>query len=154
MNRTAIALALLLASCATPHRGGPPELNAPPAVHELEAAEYGAPPLPEHEATIRAAIARTLLDPESARFAFAEPEPGWAHQYVIDGPPGPYQPGHAFGWRVAVEVNARNAFGGYTGAQRYDAFFQDGQIRAILRPADYLDVFGFARWDAVLIWSR
>lgn len=154
MLRTA-ALALLLIGCATPHRGGPRNLNAPPAPHELEAADYGAPPPAAHAAQIREALARTLLDPESARFTFYAPKRGWAHQYVIDGPQAdPYKAGHAFGWIVSFNVNARNAFGGYTGAHRYDAFFQDGQIRAILRPSDYPDVFGFACWDSVLIWKR
>mgnify|MGYP001558458191 CR=1 FL=1 len=140
-----------LAGCVALPRAPHPELNAPPKEEVLETADYGVPPEADHQDEIRDAFARLLLDPYSARFTFAAPERGWAHQYVLGGTTGgPYSPGHDFGWVVAFDVNARNAFGGYTGTQRTYAFFRDGKLRAILRN-EGLDIFGYVWWYAVAL---
>jgi hypothetical protein len=149
-----IAFALLLASCVSRYAAlearQNPRLNEPPSSAELEAAEYGIPPAGDCAQAIETTFSPTLRDPESARYQFAEPERSWLPRYHFDiDRVAPYKSGHVFGWTIRFTVNAKNGFGGYAGAQSYEAFFQEGKLRAILQRSRYPDIFGFSCWDAI-----
>lgn len=156
MKSTTIAVIamLLLTSCAS-HLDAlrarqNPTLNAPPSAQELETASYGDPPRGGYERAIQTTFAPLLLDARSARYHFGEPEPAWLPRYHFDPPqPPPYQSGHVFGWRVHFTVNARNAFGGYAGDQLYEAFFQNGRLRAVLVQHMAPDIFGYDHWSVL-----
>ncbi len=154
MRLKTIALGLaLLTSCV----GGPPptgpksSLNKPPSPQKLAAAEYGLGPLAGYEAQIRKVVETLLKDPESARYRFGAPEKGWLPRYHFDHrvPGQPHRHGHVLGWKVHFAVNAKNSYGGYAGESRYEAFFQDGQLRGILQPGKYKDIFGYPMWNLV-----
>lgn len=160
MKHLAIAIAMLiLTSCASPYAAlrarQNPTLNAPPTTSALEAADYGTPPSGDYQRAIESTFAPALLDPYSAVFSFGEPERAWLPRYHFDpkGPP-PYQSGHVFGWRVHFTVNARNAFGGYTGNELYEAFFQNGRIRAVLVQHTAPDIFGYDQWFVLAYAAR
>ena len=154
-----IALAALLAcsSCAgTSTRqaiavGPTSSLNAPPGDAELASADFGPSPKAEHEDQIRSAMETLLKDPESARYRFDAPAHAWLPRYHFDArvPGQPHQHGYVFGWTVSFAVNAKNSYGGYTGEQSYEAFFQGGEIRGILQRSRHKDIFGYPAWDLV-----
>jgi hypothetical protein len=111
LNRTLIGAALLLslAGCATP-----------PTQEELATADYG--PFPkDYQDTIRAYFDQTLKDPDSVRYKWrGEPSRGWE---TLGG--------KKFGWRVCVDVNAKNSYGGYTGYQTSYFMFQNHRIASM-----------------------
>ena len=149
-----IAFVLLFASCVSRYAAlearQNPRLNEPPTSAELESAEYGIPPVGDHAHAIATTFGPTLRDPESARYQLGEPERSWLPRYHFDvDRVAPYKSGHVFGWTIRFTVNAKNAFGGYAGAQAYEAFFQEGRLRAILQRSPYPDIFGFACWHAI-----
>jgi len=83
---------------------------------------YGYPPDHPDEA-IRSYFETILKDPESAHYTIAAPyrgycKQGWARGRGLDW----------IGWAMNVTVNARNSFGGYTGAQPYTVMFNGGMV--------------------------
>lgn len=156
MIRTAVVVALLSASCASPFRTAvqQQQLNAPPSASELESADFGPAPAGELDAAIAHTFGPVLLDPASALYSFGEPEHAWLPSYHFRARGAPMEPGHVYGWRVRFEVNARNAFGGYAGAQPYEAFFRGGELAAVLQQDPRPDVFGFTSWSAVAYATR
>jgi len=89
-----------------------------PSQEEIANADYGAYPT-DYAEIIRSHMARRLKDPYSARYDFLnEPLPGW------QGGLG----GVVFGYRVCVLVNAKNSYGGYTGAKLYFFMIKDGRV--------------------------
>jgi len=96
-------------------------------------AEADIPPLPKNwKQQVEAGVRASLRDPDSARFLFVEtPSPSelapgiqkWGREEV-DGTT-------IFGWRIYFGVNAKNAYGGYTGNQPWEAIFVDGRLRDV-----------------------
>lgn len=108
MKRSMIAVlaAGMLAGCTT---------TPPPEV--LAAADYG--PYPENfEPIIKAYVAGRLRDPESAQYQFLNvPRKGyWGFG------------GAKYGHVVCAKINAKNAFGGYTGARISYFMIRDGRV--------------------------
>jgi len=58
-----------------------------------------------------------LLDPMSAVFRFETPRKGMSQDGIFVGHKKHY------GWVIPVWINAKNAFGGYTGAQLYHVMY-------------------------------
>jgi hypothetical protein len=85
---------------------------------------------PEHyEQTIREHLRVTLLDPYSVQdFRVTPPERTWC---AI--PPGG---GTFYGWRVKVQYNAKNAYGGYVGLRQSVYWFHGERIALITRDPD------------------
>jgi hypothetical protein len=95
---SAILPALLLSGCA----------SAPtPSIQELDAADYGPPPA-NFKLNVLSFMQAHLRDPESARYTFYQ-----VPQKTYAGTPRKY------GWAACVTVNAKNAYGGYTGGKPY-----------------------------------
>lgn len=93
--------ALLSVGCAGPTVKRSSELTLPPPPTKEQAMQK-----------INAYLNTTLLDPESARVSCADPSPpGWIWPgigYEIQ-----------YGYLSICSVNAKNRFGGYTGAKQY-----------------------------------
>jgi len=85
----------------------------PPTEEEVLSADYGKRPA-NYVNIIKRHLEEKLKDPWSARYKnFTIPEKHWiaidvGQDKVI-----------LWGWRVCVEVNAKNSFGGYIGFRRY-----------------------------------
>jgi len=74
-----------------------------------------------------------LKDPESARYRFGTPKKAYVNEGLA------YGGGVAwYGWLVDVAVNAKNSFGGYTGAKPYVALFKNGRVHKVAREDDLL----------------
>lgn len=102
-----VLLSLVLAGCAGIH-------PAPPD----EAAKLDCEPFPAaYQEMIRADMSRRLFDPMSAQYQFYEPAKA------------KYKGG--CGWYMRVDVNAKNRFGGYVGAQIYQYIIHQGQLEEI-----------------------
>lgn len=109
------ALAVAVWGCAT----------AGPTAAEIEGFDYGPEPTRAAvESKVRAYFDVTLKDAESARYRFDPAvtkywikETGWATAKRS-----------LVGWLAKVDVNAKNSYGGYTGFQRYEFLFKDGEI--------------------------
>lgn len=87
-------------------------------VPDIANADFGAYPL-GYEALIRAWFETALKDPESARYMhFSKPRKEWA---VAQKKP-------IYGWSVCATINAKNSYGGYTGAQVWWFSIQDGKV--------------------------
>ena len=89
-----------------------------PSEEDLANADYGPYPV-EHEEIIKAHMSGVLKDPYSARYEFfGPPTSGW--QGVGSG--------RRFGWRICATINAKNSYGGYTGAKLYYFMIRYGQV--------------------------
>jgi len=100
-----------------------------PTAEEQAAADYG--PEPDWytcRAAIRILIQGVLKDPGSAEFRWYGFERAWW------GSRGLFGPGITYGWRMAVDVNAKNSFGAYTGYETWWFYFRDGKIADITEP--------------------
>jgi hypothetical protein len=84
-----------------------------------------------YENIVKAYWERVLVDPASAIYRFGSPVKGYSTRL------GPQT---VYGWLIPFEVNAKNQFGGYTGAKTYEAFFYEGRLRVIYNAAKYPEV--------------
>lgn len=89
------------------------------------AADFGPPPPPDWRARGEEFIKRLLKDPGSATFEWGEPR----HEAIQPAIASP----HARPvWVTAARVNAKNSFGGYTGATPFALAWSHGRIIAWL----------------------
>lgn len=113
MTRLPLCLlaAAVLAGCAQ---------TVAPSDAQLAAADYGAEPTAEQaQAAVRRYYQATLRDPGSAQLAgWTTPQRFWW---------GQRDQSH-YGYLVCVEVNAKNAFGGYVGFRRDGFLLRDGRV--------------------------
>lgn len=101
-----VALAALLSGCAA----------SSPSPQQRASAEYGPEPV-NYQEIIRDFMGRQLKDPESARYEFSSaPVKAWY------GGMGKY------GWGVCAHINAKNSYGGYTGARKSYFLIRDGFV--------------------------
>ncbi|WP_298439215.1 hypothetical protein [Geobacter sp.] len=89
-----------LTGCAAIHK---------PSPEEVKNANYGSYPR-EYQEVIKSYFEQTLIDPYSAVYSrWRGPSKGYMYDIT----------GAYFGYRVCVDVNAKNRMGGYTGNQPY-----------------------------------
>jgi hypothetical protein len=109
MKKTIIYMVImtgLLAGCAIK-----------PSREELAKADYGTYPT-NYEESIKAYMSHMLKDPYSAQYEFINrPKPGW---HGLGG--------SNFGYVVCTYINAKNSFGGYTGAKLNYFMIRNGQV--------------------------
>lgn len=109
-----------------------------PSAEQIASANYGTPPdASKVEAAIRAWADDYLKDPSSLQIRrVSDPHKGWVSECVVPGIP-PYTSCESrmfyFGHVVKAEINAKNAYGGYTGFKP-KAFLMHGN--QIVRVAD------------------
>jgi hypothetical protein len=109
MRAMATALTLLgLAGCVTPP--------------DLSQQDVGPEPT-NHEAVVDGFLQRSLRDPETARIDFLSGPRPIQEMYLVTP---------AVGWAVCYSVNARNAYGGYTGATTHMFVIRHGLVVAHL----------------------
>ena len=102
----------LLAGCA-----------AQPTQMEVAAADYGqAISQDQCNAIATETISSALRDAGSAQYRFGNCAPLAAHSIPILGIPIQY------GYAIPVEVNAKNAYGGYTGFTPYFVLIRNGEV--------------------------
>jgi hypothetical protein len=91
-----------------------------PTPEQLAMADYGDPPDQYVvEPIARRAILDSLKDPNSAIINFSPIQKAWFREF---GRP------NRFAWRLTASVNARNSFGGYTGAKPWYFFFRGNEL--------------------------
>lgn len=96
----------LLSACAEAPVSSPPTTQ-----------DFG--PYPEgYEAAVKAFMDKQLKDPVSATYTFI----GQPKQISL-GDSTRY-----YGWGVCADVNAKNSYGGYTGARRTFFFLRNGEV--------------------------
>ena len=119
--KTIVALLVVVAfiSCAS---------APPPTPEQIAAADYG--PFPEnYQEIVQSHMANVLIDPASAEYVnWRGPSKGWA---------GDRMSGYSFGYRVCVEVNAKNRMGGYAGRKLWHFVIRDGKVAQSLGGYDY-----------------
>ncbi len=87
-----------------------------PTIVESTNADYGPQPSKElYESKIIAFQEGRLKDPESAKYQFSPPKKGWCK---FNGKVN-------FGWIIDYKLNAKNSYGGYTGAKPQFAFIKN-----------------------------
>ena len=119
--RTALAgsLALLLAACALPK---PLEVS----MRTIRSADYG--PYPRnYERLIRNHLNQTLLDADSAKIRITTP-PRKVLRLSNQGVQGSGRAGWDAFYLACADVNAKNAYGGYTGWQTKMFRFKNNTI--------------------------
>lgn len=104
----------ILLVCALTILGG----CAAPSPDELARADYGAYP-DQYKELIEGYMGRILKDPYSAHYEYLN-APVMAWRKTMSGP--------IYGYAVCVNINAKNSYGGYTGAQPSYFMFHDGVI--------------------------
>ncbi len=118
MKKTPLFVLALFASCATQATNS----RVVPTDAELQAADCGLKPV-FHRSMAKLVFDSALKDPESARITYHELQKGWVFEGADD--PG------AFCWKMPVSVNAKNSFGGYTGAQTWVFWFNNTQLLGV-----------------------
>jgi hypothetical protein len=103
-----------LTACATPDRSPiPPD----PTQASVDATDIGpAPDLASVKPAIEQTIRERMRDPDSAKFRWDEAQRPTKKWYFLDTD---WNRGVA--WRFLVDVNGRNAYGGFTGFERWEA---------------------------------
>ena len=110
-----LALLFCLAAC------GCKVLPPPPTAQEVADAPIGVcPSQADAEMAAKELLDKTLKDPMSAVTTF---EPIGRSYYSIS-----YSGTWSFAWRLQASVNAKNGYGGYTGAREWDFFFRGGNV--------------------------
>lgn len=109
---------LCLAACQT----------GPPTADELAAADYGTPITQEDaEAKATTWLGTVLKDPDSLRADWEPVQMGWQRDFGGD---------LYFGYRLGGNINAKNSFGGYVGAQPYVFMFFNGALAHAWKPTE------------------
>ena len=97
-----------------------------PSQEQQANAYYGAYPN-DYQAVVQSFFAATLKDPASAQYTFTPPSRGWnALSFETK-----------YGWRVCGTINAKNGFGGYSGAQPFYTLVRDGVVIDSIGPVSY-----------------
>lgn len=126
MRSAPLALLLVAVACASATRSR--RDIATPTPKELAAANIGdEPDYADAKEAAEYAIRRLLRDPESARFDYGTFQRGW---YVAWESRDELK----LAWQLPIEVNAKNGFGGYSGAKNYAVFFLGSEIVALSLP--------------------
>lgn len=124
----AIPLCAALAACGA---FGPPMT---PQGTAATVGDVGPPPINHGELFARY-LAGTLKDPYSAQVShIAGPAP-----WVKGGSWG--STASAYGWGACYAVNAKNSFGGYTGARLYVAVVRSGALVSVIGPSGSSNIF-------------
>lgn len=89
-----------------------------PTEEQLRTADYGPAPT-DYRRAVKAYLEHRLRDVESARFEFFS-EPG--HSWAGNSPP------FVYGWGVCAYINAKNAYGAYTGTKMYYFFLKGDEV--------------------------
>ena len=117
------ALLVMAASgCGTAFRSSADEFQ-----RTQPASAWGKAPPTNHRDAERQFVLRRLKDPESARF-----ENGVVERWL--SPVSQTDPQVVPTWRSVLMVNAKNAFGGYTGSQAWQFFYYDGELTHVSTP--------------------
>lgn len=96
----------------------------PPTDEQIRNADYGKPISQEEaEKIAEENIGKTLKDPISAQYSWQPVKRGWVHV-----PPTNQTKKHRFGYIIEGTVNAKNSYGGYTGAKLYRLFLHNGKM--------------------------
>ena len=72
------------------------------------------------ERSAKSWIEAVLKDPMSAQYKWSDVQKGWTRDAPIEG--GDLH----FGYKLVVDVNAKNEYGGYTGFKPYTFLFKNG----------------------------
>ena len=96
----------------------------------INSGDYGVYP-DSYEDIIKAYFEKVLFDPFSAHYKFTTPERGFLRKAPIAG--GGVS---TLGYRVVVEVNAKNRMGGYVGWSTYIFFIRNNQIINVAQGSD------------------
>lgn len=118
MKKALFLILGLLVSCASQEQRVLLERQAA-AKAQIATADCGPKPV-FHRSMAKVVFDTVLKDPDSARITYHDLEKGWVCAGIDD--PG------AFCWKMPVTVNAKNAFGGYTGAQTWVFWFNNTQM--------------------------
>ena len=98
-----------------------------PTMSDVSQANYG-PPV-ERDLAMRqahAAMDVVLKDPESARWACADDvQTSWVHDLFTP------KSSTFYGWGLSCSINAKNSYGGYTGAHDYQFFFRGDTLERV-----------------------
>ena len=86
---------------------------------------------PQDPVTIaKALMARELRDPDSAQYRWVDTYMGYCKEGWAKGNGLGW-----YGWAATIEINAKNAYGGYTGFRPYTILYQDQTaVRSIEGP--------------------
>jgi len=120
MKKALLLVLGLLASCASQEQRIYAERMAA-AKERISTADCGSKPV-FHRSMAKTVFDTVLKDPDTARITYHDLQKGWVCAGIDD--PG------VFCWKMPVTVNAKNAFGGYTGAQTWDFWFDNTQMLA------------------------
>lgn len=128
------AIKILLGLVSVLVLSGCEDLNAAPSAESIRAADYGpAPTRNYYESAIRKHKSLNLRDPYSAVYNFEAPRKAYLTVFFDAAPfASPPPPQIKFGWVVQAGINAKNAYGGYTGVSWETYFFKDGKVLRLI----------------------
>lgn len=94
-----------------------------PTQDQIAGANYGSPPdQSKIEQVAKSFFTMHLKDAGSAQYQFAPSYKGWVSTNRLEGSK------FFAGYILDVLVNAKNSYGGYTGWQKYQFVFNDGNL--------------------------
>lgn len=115
-----------------------------PTSDEIARIDYG--PFPnDYRELVAAHLGRMLRDPESARVTYIK-GPGriWRRASIV---------GAEFsGWGICLEINAKNAYGGYVGATQYAAVIREGRVIQFVGSSNTRETIERGMAEAMCSW--
>ena len=115
-------LSCLLSACAS---------LEPPSAEELEQADYGIEISQDQaQRIVQSYLNKYLKDPRFAQYEWGHFHKAWIRRAIINGG------GKVFGYRLDVNINAKNSFGGYTGFKQYMFMLYNGGIKVVYAERD------------------
>jgi hypothetical protein len=100
--------------------------------HPSSTANFGSQPQ-NYEQAIKSYFEVILKDPDSAKYRFSAPVKAYGNEGLIYGGDVSW-----LGWLVDVDVNAKNSYGGYTGAKQYMVFFKGDRVFKHVKGRDHI----------------
>ncbi len=110
-----------------------------PSKEKITSLNYGNPPKGNYKTKAKDFFKSSLKDPDSAQYVrWEEPVRFWVTLMALNSPLYLAEKQSAYtplaGYMVFVWINAKNGFGGYSGAQRYGVLFKNDAIVAAFQP--------------------
>lgn len=107
-----ISVSIVLAGCVSA-----------PNSSEINSANYGVLPN-NYQDVIKSEMGKRLKDPNSAEYDFSQPYKAWCKSGFTT----------FYGWLAPFSLNAKNSYGGYTGAQTFVYLINDKSVRDFTSP--------------------
>jgi hypothetical protein len=121
MKIFSVVMLLLFSGCA---------YSAKLTEEQINNLDYGKELNIDYKQAIKSYFDKSLFDPYSAVYEYEEPKKFYVKESILEGSK------IVSGYGVAVNLNAKNQMGGYTGIKQYVFVFKNNEIVRVIYPEE------------------